>query len=113
MTEQAAFYVLYRFKVKPGMEGIFKEGWRRMTQAIREQRGGLGSRLHRADDGWWVAYAKWPNRQAWASSQQRSESPDRDAAALMAEAIMERLPPIPLEPEIDLIDRRAGKDGTP
>ncbi|MCK2183798.1 antibiotic biosynthesis monooxygenase family protein [Halomonas getboli] len=106
MTEQAGFYVLYRFKVVPGKEEAFKDGWCRMTEAIREQRGGLGSRLHYSEDGWWVAYAKWPSRQAWEASRRLAESPDSEAAALMAQSLQERLPPIPLAPEIDLIDRR-------
>ncbi|PSJ22220.1 hypothetical protein CVH10_09120 [Halomonas sp. ND22Bw] len=107
MTEQEAFYVLYRFKVTPGKEQAFKEGWCRMTEAIREQRGGLGSRLHYSESGWWMAYAKWPSRQAWESSRRLSDSPDSEAAELMAQSIQERLSPIPLAPEIDLIDRRS------
>ncbi|WP_136247815.1 antibiotic biosynthesis monooxygenase family protein [Halomonas borealis] len=104
MTDSEAFYVLYRFRVAPGMESTFEAGWRRMTQAIRETRGGLGSRLHRADDGWWVAYAKWPSRQAWEASRQAPSPPDREAAKLMAQAIVERLPALPLTPWIDLME---------
>jgi quinol monooxygenase YgiN len=55
--------VIYRFKVKPGMEDAFVDAWHRLTVAIRRERGSLGSRLHRADDGAFVAYAQWPDRE--------------------------------------------------
>jgi len=56
------FVVVYRWKVKPGGEDQFREGWREMTQSIYETFGSRGSRLHRAEDGTWVAYAQWPDR---------------------------------------------------
>ncbi len=73
-----------------------------MTEVIREQRSGLGSRLHLSDDGWWVAYAQWPDRQAWERSQQ-SGTADVDAQQMMADAIEESMPPILLEPKVDLL----------
>jgi beta-lactamase class D len=88
------------------MEKSFMEGWSRLTEAIRKTRGGLGSRLHKSDSGWWVAYAQWPDRQTWESSQTVDESPDMEASHLMTEAIVERLAPILLEPIIDLLDTR-------
>ena len=82
------------------------EGWSRLTEAIRESRGGLGSRLHKSEDGWWIAYALWPDRQTWQSAQTDYESPDMEASKLMTEAIEDRLAPIPLEPIIDLLETR-------
>ncbi len=56
------FSVVYRFRVKPGREQLFQSSWRTLTQAIAEQRGSLGSRLHRNEaDGTFVAYAVWPS----------------------------------------------------
>lgn len=106
MTKSIKFYVIYTFKVRPGMEDSFKEGWSRLTEAIRESRGGMGSRLHKSDNGWWVAYAQWPDRQTWESSQLVYESPDIEASNLMTEAIEDRKTPILLEPIIDLLDSR-------
>jgi quinol monooxygenase YgiN len=96
------FCVVYRFKIRPGSEERFRQGWTRMTEAIREQRSGLGSRLHLSGDGWWVAYAQWPDRQTWERSQQM-EAADVDAQQMMADAIEERMPPILLEPKVDLL----------
>jgi heme-degrading monooxygenase HmoA len=45
------FYVLYRCRLKPGSEEAFRAVWSDITVAIRDGRGGLGSRLHRGDDG--------------------------------------------------------------
>jgi len=89
------------------MEKTFTEGWSRLTEAIRETRGGMGSRLHKSDNGWWIAYAQWPDRQTWESSQTEYESPDIEASKLMAEAIEDREPPMLLEPIIDLLDTGA------
>ena len=107
MSKSINFCVIYTFKVRPGMEESFMEGWSRLTEAIRDTRGGMGSRLHKSDNGWWVAYAQWPDRQTWESSQANSESPDIEASNLMTEAIEDRVPPILLEPVIDLLDTRA------
>ena len=77
-----------------------------MTAAIRDSRGGLGSRLHLADDGWWLAYAQWPDRLTWENSR-KMESADPEAGKMMADSIEERLPPVLMEPQIDLLESRA------
>jgi len=96
------FCVVYRFRVRPGAEDNFCRGWTRLTKAIRDRRGGLGSRLHRTDDGLWLAYAQWPDRDTWERAR-RLETADPDAAQIMGETVEESLPPILLEPEIDLL----------
>jgi quinol monooxygenase YgiN len=104
MTRSINFCVIYRFKVRAGMEKSFMEGWSRLTEAIRESRGGMGSRLHRSANGWWLAYAQWPDRQTWESSQSSHESPDAEASDLMEKSIEDRKEPLLLEPVIDLLD---------
>ena len=59
------FAVIYRWKVLPGREAQFEEGWRAGTAAIAREFGGWGSRLHRGEDGVFVAYAQWPDRETW------------------------------------------------
>jgi len=59
------FIAVYRWKVKPGMEEQFREGWRRGTVAIRRQHGSFGSRLHQTLDGDFVGYAQWPSEALW------------------------------------------------
>ena len=103
MTGAARFCVIYRFRLRDGMESRFKECWSRVTEAIRDTRGGLGSRLHKASDGTWAAYAQWPDRETWARSQQMDAIDDAEAIEMMASAIAERLPPILLETQVDLL----------
>lgn len=59
--------IYFRWKVSPGREPDFEQAWRELTELIRDEHGGLGSRLHRCADGHYFAYAQWPSAQAWAS----------------------------------------------
>ena len=103
------FAVLYRWRLHPGREDDFVAAWAEMTAAIRRERGGLGSRLLRSDDGTWVAYAQWPDRAAWEAAQ-AGESVAPAAAAVMGAAIAERFPAIPLEPLAGLLSTGGGDD---
>jgi heme-degrading monooxygenase HmoA len=53
--------ILYRWKLRDGREEEFRAAWREVTHSIRAAHGTLGSRLHKAKDGTWVAYAQWPS----------------------------------------------------
>lgn len=102
--QRVGFAVIYRWRLKPGTEEVFRQAWETVTLGIKERRGGLGSRLHGAADGTWVAYAQWPSRDSWARS--RNQGPvNEDASAVMAEAIAEAFEPLELNPIRDLLDR--------
>jgi hypothetical protein len=60
----------------------------------------LGSRLHVAEDGTWVAYAQWPSREAW--ERVRELEPTR-GHRLMREAFEpdEVFAPLLLQPIVD------------
>ncbi len=103
-TVTVGFCVIYRFRVHDDKRGLFERGWALVTEATRQQRGGLGSRLHVADDGWFVAYAQWPDRLTWERSQ--SAAPASPAGSdMMNESIAERIEPLLLEPVNDLLAR--------
>ena len=102
MEQKVGFCAIYRFRLRVGSEGAFIQGWSRMTEAIREHRGGLGSRLHIDDDGWYIAYAQWPDRETWEYAREQPDA-DSDAARIMTDAIEERLPPILMDAKIDLL----------
>ncbi len=55
---------IYRWKVAPGDEEYFARRWHEITQDIMRDHGGGGSRLHRAENGDFVAYARWPSKEA-------------------------------------------------
>jgi heme-degrading monooxygenase HmoA len=106
------FIAVYRWKLKEGQEGRFREGWRRRTEEIYRKCGSLGSRLHRAEDGTWVAYAQWPDRATWESA---AGVPVEDAGAseLMRESAETSYPSAYMEVAEDLLMPGAFSDGTP
>ncbi len=59
------FAVIYRWRVIPGLEAQFEQGWAAGTQAISREFGGWGSRLHRGQGNTYVAYAQWPDEATW------------------------------------------------
>jgi len=104
MTDRVGFCVLYRFRVRDGEEAAFVSAWTELTHGIRDQRGGLGSRLHRDDDGTFVAYAQWPDRATWQRAQELP-SVDPVASERMARTMTESFSPILLTPGEDLLER--------
>ena len=59
--------IYFRWKVASGREREFERAWLELTELIRDERGGLGSRLHRCADGHYFAYAQWPSEVLWAT----------------------------------------------
>lgn len=93
--------VLYRWRLKPGSEDEFMQGWSRVTELLRS-RGSLGSRLHRGPDGIWYGYAQWPSARVREDAFAPG-SVDEAATARMRSAIAERFPEILLEPVVDYL----------
>ena len=99
---KVGFAVLYRWRLKPGSEDAFAEAWAIMTELIKQQCGGMGSRLHQVDDETWAAYAQWPDRETWAAMQGKDPI-DKIASTQMREAIEESFEPVLMEPTMDLL----------
>ena len=59
------FVVIHRMQVKPDQRQHFVACWRTVAEAMEEQGGGSGTRLHVAEDGTYIAYSRWPDRQTW------------------------------------------------
>lgn len=76
------YAAIYAWKVIPGREERFRAGWRRVTEALLEQRGSFGSRLHRSADGRVIAYALWPDEETWKAAM-AGESLDPEGLAMM------------------------------
>lgn len=55
---------LYRWKVKAGLEEQFVQNWSIITVAILRQCGSYGSRLHQTENGEFVGYAQWPDKES-------------------------------------------------
>jgi hypothetical protein len=101
------FVIVYRWKVKERREAEFVEGWHRVTEELRRRCGSLGSRLHAATDGTWVAYAQWPDRRTWEAAQGDAEP---DGSGLMRESIEQRYPEIHMDVVDDLLSGDAERD---
>ena len=95
------FIALYRWKLIEGQEGRFQQGWHRLTEEFYKERGSLGSRLHRAEDGTWVAYAQWPDKQTWEAV--RAQVRDTEALQMMSESIEASHAPALMEVVDDLL----------
>jgi quinol monooxygenase YgiN len=100
------FCVIYRWRLHPGKESQFRAAWERGTQTLMRQHGALGSRLHHAEDGTWVAYAQWPNKAAWERARSLP-SVDAEASRLMLDAELESHPAILLTPVADFLQSGA------
>lgn len=68
MSADEPFAVIYRWSVEPEHEDHFLERWKAGTIRFRQQFGALGSCLCRADNGDFVAFARWPSEAARAEA---------------------------------------------
>lgn len=93
------FIAIYRWRLKPGMEEQFVDGWERVTRAIYRSCGSYGSRLHRCHDGTWLAYAAWPD----AAARDECDHDETEGRRLMREAVAEDFEDIECEPVSDLL----------
>lgn len=80
------FAVIYRGYLKAGKEAEYQKLWHLVAEYFIKHRGALGSCLHKAEDGMWLAYSRWPNKEsrdeAWPQDESVNEHfPDeiRDA----------------------------------
>lgn len=87
--EVAMFAVIYRWQVVPGLEAQFETGWRRGTERIAAEFGGWGSRLHKAGEGVYIAYAQWPDKETWQRAMEsRMYHSDDEARKMYRDAIV-------------------------
>ncbi|GAC1625513.1 MAG: hypothetical protein NVS9B10_12500 [Nevskia sp.] len=97
------FAVLYQWQIKPGKVRQFAAAWADMTDALREQRGALGSRLHRSEQGTWMAYAQWPTRALYERSGDLGPV-NPEALERLQDAVEDTWPPVFLTPHDDQLD---------
>jgi heme-degrading monooxygenase HmoA len=93
--------ILYRWKLEKDKIDQFIEAWSEITLALREDHGGLGSRLHSGGDGFFYGYAQWSSLEAREAAFASLRS--KNARKLMIEAISESFPEVILEIKTDLL----------
>lgn len=57
------FAVLYRGYIYPEREQEYQDMWKIVASYFINNRGAIGSVLHRTDAGEYIAYSRWPDRQ--------------------------------------------------
>ena len=85
------FTVIQRIEVKPDQRQHFVLCWRTVTEAIETQCGSLGSRLHVTDDGTYIGYVQWPDRDTWQACELPTQYAQVDESMRAACASMETL----------------------
>ena len=81
------FAVIYQGYVKAGQESTYQEAWNKVANYFIKERGAFGSCLHRATDGLWVAYSRWPDKQTRDNSWPGENAPSAEMPLEIREAI--------------------------
>jgi heme-degrading monooxygenase HmoA len=55
--------VIYKSSVYPEREKEFQQVWRKVANYFVTHCGALGSHLHKTENGEWIAYSRWPNKE--------------------------------------------------
>ena len=91
--------IIYSFRLIEGKEEDFVHGWTELTKLIYEFCGSYGSRLHKAGDLLYVAYAQWPDRETRERSNDKLPASANDFRDLMRDSCTE----IKTEFEMDVV----------
>lgn len=103
--------VIYRWRVAPEHEEDFKRRWHEITEDVMKHYGGGGSRLHKTEDGDWVAYARWSRKEdrdkafEQVSKKREGRTPQGEGKAELIEEVWMEIVDDLLIPEADLPDR--------
>ncbi len=82
------FAVIYQGYIKHGMEEDYKRAWHEVATYFVERRGSLGSRLHRTQEGLWVAYSCWPDKKTRDNSWPGDNAPSNELPDSVRQAII-------------------------
>ncbi|MBQ1783170.1 MAG: antibiotic biosynthesis monooxygenase [Gammaproteobacteria bacterium] len=105
------FMVINRWELLDGHEAQFQEGWSEIIQRNLLHYGGLGSRLHQADDGSWYSYSLWLSREHWEAAHQLNDS-DQEARQKIIHSVKRHFPPVPLTPVLEHLLEGPDDDAT-
>ncbi len=56
------FAIIYRGYINEGKELEFQKLWHKISAYFVKERGALGSSLHKTEEGYWLAYSRWPDK---------------------------------------------------
>ncbi len=82
------FAVIYQGYVKSGREEEYKEAWNKVARFFIDQRGAIGSCLHRTKGGLWIAYSRWPDKETRDASWPQENAPSSELPSEIGNAIL-------------------------
>ncbi len=97
------YVAIYRWQVKPECHDAFVAAWQAEAERYRDRYGSLGSRLHQAEDGSFVATAFWESERAWSSAPRPLDLPE--AESVLNRCIEAKLDELHLTVERDVARR--------
>lgn len=106
------FAAIYQAYLKPGREQEYRRLWSKVARYFAEQRGAIGSCLHRTPEGLWVAYSRWPDKATRDASWPGENTPSEALPEEIRKAVLgikecidheRRLPELSLEVVEDLL----------
>lgn len=82
-----AFAVIYRFYLKKSKEDDYLIYWKEVANYFVQKRGALSSNLHKTQEGYFLAYSKWPDKAtkeaSWSKSEIKNDLPLEIKMALL------------------------------
>ncbi|MCF6765934.1 hypothetical protein L3V82_09120 [Thiotrichales bacterium 19S3-7] len=106
------FVVIYRVYVKEAKEDEYQNLWHKVANYFIEYRGAIGSVLHKTDQGFFLAYSRWPDKQTRDASWPGENAPSnvlpgdiRQSILKMRDCVIKdkKLPEITMEVIDDLL----------
>ncbi|HJO95560.1 MAG TPA: hypothetical protein QF753_19345 [Victivallales bacterium] len=82
------FAVIYRSYVKSEKEEEYQILWEHIAKYFVSKRGAIGSCLHKTEEGYWLAYSRWPNREIRDSSWPGEDAPSEILPENIRQAII-------------------------
>lgn len=106
------FAVIYRGYIKPENEIAYQQYWSTVANYFVAYRGALGSCLHKTDEGYWLAYSRWPDKATRDASWPGNDAPAAELPDIVKQAIIgiqqcidqeQKFPEICMEVKEDLL----------
>lgn len=82
------FAVIYQGYLKPGREEEYQKAWHQIASYFVSKRGAIGSCLHKAEDGKWIAYSRWPDKATRDASWPGEKDPSNELPEEIRQAIL-------------------------
>ena len=107
------YAVIYRGSIHPELEQKYLALWRQLTEYSISNRGAVGSCLHKTEQGEYIAYTRWPDKQTrddcWGSGANLDADPEIVLAIEEFKKCVDRTKPfegISMNMAQDLLDAR-------